>query len=72
MTRRLKNYRTANNSQVAEPSVQMFYEQQAISVFKELITTPVDDALDSFKIYIERVSNLNFVSVVNIWPFILE
>jgi len=26
MTRRLKAYRLANNSQVAEPSVQMFYE----------------------------------------------
>lgn len=32
----------------------MFYEQQGISVFNESIKTPIDDALDSFKIYIER------------------
>lgn len=54
MTRRLKGYRLANNSQVAEPSVQMFYEHQGIGVFNESIKTPVGDALDSFKIYIER------------------
>lgn len=59
MTRRLKGYRTSNNSQVAEPSVQMFFEKQTVQVFSEKITTPVCDALDSFKIYIERVSYLN-------------
>lgn len=30
MTRRLKGYRTSNNSQVAEPSVQMFFEKQCV------------------------------------------
>lgn len=54
MTRRLKAYRFANNSEVAEPSVQSFFEGQGIGVFKENMLTKVEDALDSFKIYIER------------------
>ena len=33
-------------------------------MFSEKITTPVCDALDSFKIYIERVSYLNFFLTV--------
>merc|ERR1711957_580937 len=30
MTRRLKGYRSSNNSQVAEPSVQMFFDKEAV------------------------------------------
>lgn len=54
MQRRLKAYRIANNSQVAEYSVSDFYDQQGISLFKKNCTTETDKALDSFKIYIER------------------
>lgn len=54
MTRRLKAYRKSNNSKVAEPSVQSFFDKNAVSVFEEGIDTAVVDALDSFKIYIER------------------
>ena len=38
-------------------SVQEFFEKQQIAIFQESITTVVADALDSFKIYIERVRN---------------
>jgi adenylate kinase len=58
MQRRLKAYRTANNSQVAEYSVSDFFEQQGISLFKKSCTTETNKALDAFKIYIERVRNL--------------
>jgi len=54
MQRRLKAYRTANNSQVAEYSVSDFFEQQGISLFKKSCTTETNKALDAFKIYIER------------------
>mmetsp|Transcript_36652 Transcript_36652/g.44832 ORF Transcript_36652/g.44832 Transcript_36652/m.44832 type:complete len:111 (+) Transcript_36652:1917-2249(+) len=54
MRRRIKAYREANNSQVAEPAVQDFFKQQGIKFFKEDMLTRTRDALNSFKIYIER------------------
>ena len=57
MKRRIKAYRLANNSEVAEPAVQDFFTQQGIKSFSEGITTRTKDALNAFKIYIERVSN---------------
>jgi tRNA A37 threonylcarbamoyladenosine biosynthesis protein TsaE len=56
MERRLNAYRVANNSQVAEPSVQDFFKHQGISLFELHHETPTDFALNAFKIYIERVS----------------
>lgn len=54
MIRRLKAYRTANNSVVAEPSVQYFFKKQAVGLYTEDINTCQKDALNGFKIYIER------------------
>lgn len=54
MQRRIKAYRIANNSVVAEPSVQDFFKQQGIKFFAEDIQTRSIDALNAFKIYIER------------------
>jgi tRNA A37 threonylcarbamoyladenosine biosynthesis protein TsaE len=56
MERRLNAYRVANNSQVAEPSVQDFFKQQGISLFEIAHDTPTEFSLNAFKIYIERVS----------------
>jgi len=56
MKRRIKAYRVANNSEVAEPAVQDFFKEQGIKFFKENTRTLVKDALNGFKIYIERVS----------------
>ena len=55
MLRRLKAYRTANNSVVAEPSVQDFFKKQGVGIYSEEISTNQKDALNGFKIYIERV-----------------
>lgn len=57
MKRRLATYRTANNSVVAEPSVQEFFKRQCIKVYQEDINTSEKQALNGFKIYIERVSH---------------
>jgi len=54
MKRRLLLYRNANNSKVAEPSVQKFFEQQGISNYQISIDKNTEEALDSCKIYIER------------------
>ena len=51
----------ANNSEVAEPSVQDFFKQQGIKFYSENIKTILKDALNGFKIYIERVS-IEFVN----------
>jgi hypothetical protein len=59
MVRRLKSYRLANNSQVAEPSVQEFFARQGVKIFTESASTPSKMALQAFKIYIERVSVTN-------------
>ena len=58
MRQRIKDYRIANNSQVAEPAVQDFFQERGIKFFKEDMLTRPKDALNSFKIYIERVSKI--------------
>ena len=59
MKRRIKAYRVANNSEVAEPAVQDYFKEQGIKFFKENTRTLVKDALNGFKIYIERVSSVS-------------
>lgn len=57
MDRRLKAYRIANNSQVAEPSLKNFFsEKGGLQLQEELDCTSTSTAvsLKSFKIYIER------------------
>merc|ERR1711971_162174 len=54
MQRRIRSYREANNSKVAEPAVQDFFKEQGIKFYKESIRTRTADALNGFKIYIER------------------
>jgi len=54
MRRRIKEYRVANNSTVAEPAVQDFFREQGIKFFREDILTRAKDSFNSFKIYIER------------------
>lgn len=56
MMRRIKAYRKANNSEVAEPAVQDFFREQGIKFYKENIHTRVKDAMNGLQIYIERVS----------------
>ena len=55
MCRRLKAYRIANNSKVAEPSVSDFFAENNVQVFSEDCVQPQDKVVSSFKIYIERV-----------------
>ena len=55
MIRRLKAYRTANNSEVAEPSVQEFFKQKGIIYLEEDCKNVQAKVEDSLKIYIERV-----------------
>ena len=59
MKRRIKAYRVANNSEVAEPAVQDYFKEQGIKFFKENTRTLVKDALNGVKIYIERVSSVS-------------
>lgn len=54
MVRRLKSYRVANNSEVAEPAVQDLFQQQGIEIFKKKCNYSESDILNSFKIYIEK------------------
>jgi hypothetical protein len=56
MLRRIAAYRKANNSLVAEPALRLFFEEQKVQLHHELdcTRTPADQALKSFKIYIER------------------
>jgi len=54
MLRRLKSYRLANNSEIANPSVSDFFEKEGTKVYKESIETSTKDACSSFKIHIER------------------
>lgn len=63
MIRRLKLYREANNSEIAEPSVQEFFERQGIKIFYEQVVTETQTAFSGFKIYIERVSILEVLIV---------
>ena len=56
MKRRLGAYRKANNSQVADAPLKLFFEQQGIALHQELdcTRTPADQVLRSLKIYVER------------------
>lgn len=56
MQRRLEAYRNANNSKVAEPSVQQFFKGEGISLFEIGCDTQTDFVVNALKIYIERVS----------------
>ena len=58
MVRRLKNYREANNSKIAEPSVSDFFSKNGTGVFRTTSDTPEEKAYGSFKIYIERVRHI--------------
>ena len=58
MKKRLKKYRLANNSEVAEPAVQDLLKEKGVEVFKASCNDPENDLLNSFKIFIERVSAL--------------
>ena len=40
MVRRLKKYREANNSEIAEPAVQDFFTQKGIQVFEGESSSP--------------------------------
>ena len=63
MVRRLKEYRKANNSTVAEYSVSDFFNQKGVQLFSTKYSNPIEKTLDAFKIYIERVSlNISFVA----------
>ena len=59
MVRRLKAYRTANNSEVAEPSVQEFFKRNKITYHEDDCTRDKEKVIDAFKIYIERVRNIS-------------
>ena len=63
MKRRIKYYRELNNSEIAEPAVQDFFQEQGIKFYKENIRTRTQDALNGFKIYIERVSRSEFTHI---------
>ena len=65
MKRRIKAYRKLNNSEIAEPAVQDFFNEQGIKFYKENISTRFNDALNGFKIYIERVSKSVFSIATN-------
>lgn len=54
MKRRLKTYHEANDSQVAEPSVQQFFKDQSVPLLEKDAGTPVEQVMHSVKIYIER------------------
>lgn len=56
MQRRIAAYRKANNSVVAEPSLKQFFQEQGVTLHEQsdCINVNADQALKSFKIYIER------------------
>jgi len=56
MDRRIKAYRKANNSKVADPALRQFFSEQAIELHEQMncTVTQTENALRSFKIYIER------------------
>ena len=59
MKRRLRAYRAINESQVAEPSVQAFFEEHEISLFKRDAAIDAETMMSSLKIYIERLGKPN-------------
>jgi adenylate kinase len=56
MKRRLLDYRNYNDSKSGEPSVQDFFREQSVEVFSENALNNNKKSLESFKIFIERVS----------------
>jgi adenylate kinase len=60
MQRRLKSYRLANNSEVAEPSIQDFFKNQGKITLHNVdaFAQTSENALCSMKIYIERVRKI--------------
>lgn len=59
MKRRIVKYKQANESEIAEPSVQAFYREQEIQVFEKDASLNKNMVFDSIKIYIERVEKPN-------------
>jgi histone H3/H4 len=58
MLRRLEAYRKANNSQIAEPSVQQLFKERGVDRIHEVNTTEVSEkAMKGLQIYVERVSS---------------
>lgn len=55
MKRRLKEYRHLNNSATAEPSVSDFFRKYNVDVYEENAAKNLDQAINGYKIYIERV-----------------
>jgi hypothetical protein len=56
MKRRLKSYRSINESKVAEPSVQAFFKEHSVALFERDAASEKETVFNSLKIYIERVS----------------
>jgi len=54
MKRRLQQYHEANESQIAEPSVQQFFKEHQVPLFEKDASVPVEQVMDSIKVYIER------------------
>mmetsp|Transcript_5233 Transcript_5233/g.3956 ORF Transcript_5233/g.3956 Transcript_5233/m.3956 type:complete len:105 (+) Transcript_5233:1849-2163(+) len=54
MRRRLAQYRTWNNSVVAEPSVSQLFAENGTEVYEEHASTSREKAISGFKVYIER------------------
>ena len=56
MKRRLKKYRTLNESTVAEPSLADFFQQHSVPVFTRDAAETEEQVWEATKIFIERVS----------------
>lgn len=59
MKRRLKAYRSINESKVAEPSVQAFFQGNSVTLFERDAATEQESVFNSLKIYIERFGKPN-------------
>jgi len=59
MKRRLEAYRKANESEVAEPSVQDFFKEHGVKLFEKDSKLDRATVIESLKIYIERVEKPN-------------
>lgn len=57
MARRLKDYRTSNESKVAEPSVQDFFKGNNVQVFSKDAAMKENALINGIKIYIERIES---------------
>lgn len=59
MKRRLKSYKSVNESQVAEPSVQAFFKEHGVQIFERDAAADKQTVFNSLKIYIERFGKPN-------------